>query len=60
MRVALVEHETIWEDPAANRKKIAASLPQADLVLLPEQCFSGFSMAAEADAEAEPFLARMA
>jgi predicted amidohydrolase len=60
MRVALVEIDTAWHDPAANREAIAASSPDADVAVYPETCFSGFTMEPEPDREAEPFLAGLA
>ncbi len=47
LRVSLVQGDTVWQDPAANRGMYAAMLrPLAgasDLVLLPETFTSGFS-----------------
>ena len=63
MRAALLEIDTVWMDEAANRKHVAAALPAlsgADLALAPEMAFSGFSMDAQPDAEAVPFLVRLA
>ena len=60
MRIALVETDTVWEDPAANRRRIRESLPSADVVVLPELCFTGFTMSPEPDAGAAPFLQRLA
>lgn len=60
MRVALVEYETVWEDPAANRRRIPGLLPEADVAVLPELCFSGFTMDPRPDPEAEPFLRELA
>jgi predicted amidohydrolase len=60
MRVALVELDTAWEDPATNRERIPALLPEADLGVLPEMAFTGFTMAGRPDPDAERFLAAVA
>jgi predicted amidohydrolase len=60
MRIALVETDTAWEDEAKNRARIEAALPEADVALLPELAFSGFTMAPRPDPAAEPFLSRLA
>ena len=60
MRAALVEIDTVWEDPAANRERIRDSLPDADVAILPELAFTGFTMEPRPDAEAEPFLRELA
>ncbi len=60
MRAALLEFDTVWEDAAANRNRIAALVPNADLVVLPEMAFSGFSMAAQPDTDAVPYMVRLA
>lgn len=60
MRVALVETDTVWEDPAANREAIRAALPEADVAVFPELAFSGFTMRPEPDPLAEPFLRDLA
>lgn len=55
LKVALVQRELHWEDPAANREQFAADLatlePGTDLALLPEMFTTGFSMAAGKNAE---------
>ena len=54
LRVTLVQHHTIWHDPAANREQLAAALagtPASDLLVLPETFTSGFSNEALAWAE---------
>ncbi|KFN47663.1 hypothetical protein P873_14545 [Arenimonas composti TR7-09 = DSM 18010] len=55
LRIALVQGDTIWHDPAGNRRMygdmIAPLAGDADLVLLPETFTSGFSNEALADAE---------
>ena len=47
LRVSLVQGDTVWHDPAANRAKYDALLAplagQTDLILLPETFTSGFS-----------------
>jgi len=60
VRVALVEIDTLWRDPAGNRARLSALLPAADAAVLPEMAFTGFDVDAEPDAEAEPFLCRLA
>lgn len=60
MRVAVVETDTAWEDPAANRRAMEVSLPETDVAVFPELAFSGFTMAPRVDTEAEPFLRRLA
>jgi predicted amidohydrolase len=60
VRVALVETETVWEDPAANRACLPGLLPAADVAVLPELAFSGFTMDPRPDPDAEPFLADLA
>jgi len=61
MRVALVEFEPEWENPAANRDRIARAMPDGvDLAVFPEMAFTGFTMRAAPDEEAEPFLRREA
>ena len=60
MRVALVETDTVWEDPAANRDRIRAAVPAGDLAVLPETCFTGFTMDAAPDPEDERFLRELA
>ena len=55
LRVALVQGDTAWRDPAANREKYAALMSplagETDLVLLPETFTSGFSNDAIEQAE---------
>ncbi len=54
LRVTLVQPDTVWHDPAANRAAIAASLhgvPPTDLIVLPEMFTTGFSNDAAAKAE---------
>ena len=60
MRVALVETDTVWEDPAANRARLRQLLPAADVAVLPEFAFTGFTLAPRPDPDAEPFLADLA
>lgn len=60
MRVALVETDIVWEDPAANRARLPGLLPAADVAVLPELAFSGFTMSPQPDPAAEPFLADLA
>jgi predicted amidohydrolase len=56
----MVETDTVWEDPAANRARLARSLPPCDVAVFPELAFSGFTMRPAVDGEAEPFLRRLA
>ena len=55
LRVSLVQGDTVWHDPAANRAMyadlVAPLAGQTDLVLLPETFTSGFSNEALASAE---------
>jgi omega-amidase len=55
LRVTLVQTELAWQDPAANRRNLAAHFRglagHTDLVVLPEMFSTGFSMDAEALAE---------
>ena len=55
LRVSLVQGDTAWHDPAANRKRYGALVAplagQTDLVVLPETFTSGFSNEALTDAE---------
>jgi omega-amidase len=55
LRVSLVQADTVWHDPAANRamygELIAPLAGRTDLVLLPETFTSGFSNEALASAE---------
>lgn len=54
LRVTLVQPETIWHDPAANRAGISASLagaPPSDVIVLPEMFTTGFSNDAASNAE---------
>jgi len=60
VRVALVETDTLWKDPAGNRPRIEAAIPSADVSVLPEMAFTGFDVTARPDPEAEAFLASAA
>lgn len=56
MRVAAVQHDIVWEDPAATQERVAPLVAQAvaggaRLVALTEMYATGFSMAAERIAE---------
>lgn len=54
LRVTLIQSETVWHDPAANREQVTASLRCAaatDLIVLPETFTTGFSNDAVATAE---------
>jgi len=55
VRVTLVQADTVWHDPAANRAAIANTLraasTAADLIVLPETFSTGFSNEAVASAE---------
>jgi omega-amidase len=55
LRISLVQADTVWHDPAANRAMygdlIAPLAGRTDLVLLPETFTSGFSNEALASAE---------
>lgn len=48
MNVAAVQLDIVWENPAANHDKIRQllkSIPPGTLVVLPEMCLTGFTMA---------------
>lgn len=53
--VTLVQTDLIWEDPAANRDRLATQLlplaGQTDLIILPEMFTTGFTLAGEKLAE---------
>jgi predicted amidohydrolase len=55
LRVSLIQHDTVWEDPVANRHAltaVTAGLAGAtDVVVLPEMFSTGFSMEPERLAE---------
>jgi predicted amidohydrolase len=54
LRITLVQPDTAWHDPAANRAAIAAFLAGAapsDLIVLPEMFTTGFSNDAATNAE---------
>jgi len=56
LRVTMIQSALAWQDPAANRRQLAAHFRglagHTDLIVLPEMFPTGFSMAAEALAEA--------
>jgi omega-amidase len=55
LRVTMVQVDLAWQDPAANRRSLAAHfrglVGHTDLVVLPEMFSTGFSMEAETLAE---------
>ena len=54
LRVLLVQADTVWHDPAANRDRLGAlvrTAAPADLIVLPETFTTGFSNDAVATAE---------
>jgi predicted amidohydrolase len=56
MRVAALQHDIVWEDPAANFERLApwiaaAAAAQARLLLLTEMYSTGFSMRTDVTAE---------
>ena len=55
LRVTLVQTEIAWQDPATNRRSLAAHfrglIGHTDLIVLPEMFSTGFSMEAEQLAE---------
>ena len=55
LRVTMVQTELAWQDPAANRHRLATHfrglIGHTDLVVLPEMFSTGFSMDAESLAE---------
>ncbi|MBR3013059.1 MAG: amidohydrolase [Bacteroidales bacterium] len=57
MRTALVQFDIAWADPASNRSRLdglLGSLPQVDLVVLPEMFSTGFATSPEGVAETSP------
>jgi predicted amidohydrolase len=56
LRVTLVQVDLAWQDPAANRRRLATHfrglVGHTDLVVLPEMFATGFTMAASEFAEA--------
>ena len=60
LRVTLVQADIAWQDPAANRHRLAAHFRglagHTDLIVLPEMFSTGFSM--DAEALAEPWTGR--
>jgi predicted amidohydrolase len=57
VRLGLVQHDIVWEDPPANFARLApmiarAAAQGAGLVVLTEMCTTGFSMATDRIAEA--------
>ena len=57
LRLALVQTQLYWEDPASNRSHfdelLAKSALNSDLVILPEMFSTGFSMRPDVIAETE-------
>jgi len=54
LRVALIQEDLVWQDPAANRRLFSTYLKHlaaVDLVVLPEMFTTGFTMAATDHAE---------
>lgn len=69
LRVSLLQLDTVWEDPAANRREIEAQVANlaglTDLVVLPEMFTTGFSMqpervAEDADGESAAWMSALA
>lgn len=57
MKVALIQCDIVWADPAANRSRldaVLAALPSVDLCVLPEMFSTGFATCPEGIAEEEP------
>jgi len=57
VKLALVQHDIVWEDPQANFARLAPMIARAAdagarLVVLAEMCTTGFSMAVDRIAEA--------
>ena len=56
LKVTLVQHELLWEQPEDNREQfatlLAKEMPETDVIMLPEMFTTGFSMNALANAEA--------
>jgi len=55
LRVTMIQADLAWQDPATNRRNLAAHFRglagHTDLIVLPEMFTTGFSMAADALAE---------
>ncbi|HET8838791.1 MAG TPA: amidohydrolase [Flavobacteriaceae bacterium] len=54
LKVSFIQTELSWENPAINRKRFSdkiTSLPETDLIVLPEMFSTGFSMNSEKLAE---------
>ncbi len=55
LRVTMIQADTIWQDPASNRRNLAAHfrglLGHTDLIVLPEMFTTGFSMDGTGQAE---------
>ena len=52
--IGLLQFDQAWQNPQENRNRIESELKKqssADLVLIPEMAFTGFSMNAEEHAE---------
>ena len=57
MKTALIQYDIVWADPEANRNRLDAlldTLPQVDLVVLPEMFSTGFATQPEGIAEEAP------
>ena len=57
MKAALVQYDIVWADPAANRKRLDTlldSIPEVDLIVLPEMFSTGFATQPEGVAEESP------
>ncbi|NLX40778.1 MAG: amidohydrolase [Bacteroidales bacterium] len=57
MKIALVQHDIVWAEPEINCNHISElleTIPQVDLVVLPEMFSTGFATKPEGIAENEP------
>ena len=57
MKTALVQYDIVWADPAANRRRLDTlleSIPEVDLIVLPEMFSTGFATQPEGVAEESP------
>ena len=54
LRVLLIQYDTVWHDPEANRERLTTLIDQAektDVIVLPEMFTTGFTMASRTMAE---------
>lgn len=54
LKVALIQSDLVWQDPAANRRQLGAQITaaaEANLIILPETFTTGFTLEAADNAE---------